>query len=166
MLEHGIIEPSQNPWSSSCVLVLKADGTWRFCTDFRKVNNATKSDCFPLPRIEDCIDCIVSSQFVSKFDLLKGYWQVPLSEEAKAISAFVTPDGLYQYTVMPFGMRNAPATFQQMINHIKLGMQLKHVVLKSLTVHDYIVQIRSTTLQSSYINKFKGANLTVNLTKS
>ena len=72
----------------------------RFCTDFRKVNCVTKSDCFPLPRIEDCIDSIGNSQFVSKFDLLKGYWQVPLSEQAKAISAFVAPDGLYQYTVM------------------------------------------------------------------
>jgi len=56
------------------VLVPKADGTWRFCTDFREVNNVTKSNCFPLPRIEDCIDRIGSSQFVSKFDLLKGYW--------------------------------------------------------------------------------------------
>jgi len=73
MLEYGIIEPSQSPWSSPCVLVPKADRTWRFCTDFRKVNSVTKSDCFPLPRIEDCIDCIGSSQFVSKFDLLKGY---------------------------------------------------------------------------------------------
>ena len=85
MMEHGIVEPSQSPWSSPCVLVPKADGTWRFCTDFRKANNVTKSDCFPLPRIEDCIDRIGSSQFVSKFDLLKGYWQVPLSERAKAI---------------------------------------------------------------------------------
>ena len=73
MLEHGIVEPSQSPWSSPCVLVPKADGTWRFCTDFREVNCVTKSDYFPLPKIEDCIDCIGNSQFVSKFDLLKGY---------------------------------------------------------------------------------------------
>ena len=106
------------------MLVPKADGTWRFCTDFWKVNNVTKSDCFPLPRIEDCIDCIGSSQFVSKFDPLKGYWQVPLSERARAIYAFATPDGLYQYTVMPFGMRNAPATFQRMINQVISGLWL------------------------------------------
>ena len=61
MLEHGIVEPSQSPWSSLCVLVPKADGTWRFCTDFWKVNSVTKCDCFPLPRIENCIDCIGSA---------------------------------------------------------------------------------------------------------
>ena len=80
MMEHGLVEPSQSPWSSPSVLIPKADGNWRFCTDFWKVNNVTKSDCFTLPGIEDCIDRIGSSQFVSKFDLLKGYWQVPLSE--------------------------------------------------------------------------------------
>ena len=165
MLEHGIIEPSRSPWSSPCVLVPKADGTWRFCTDFRKVNNVTKSDCFPLPRIDDCIDCTGSLQFVSKFDLLKGYWQVPLSEEPKAISAFATPDGLYQYTVMPFGMRHVPATFQWMINHIIAGLEgcaayLDDVVVYSQTFEDHMLQLRTL------LNKFKGANLTVNLTKS
>ena len=74
MLEHGIVEPSQSPQSSPCVLVPKNDGTWRFCTDFQKVNSTTKPDSFPLPRIKDCIDRIGRSQFVSKFDLLKGYW--------------------------------------------------------------------------------------------
>ena len=93
MMEHGIVEASQSPWSSPCVLVRKADSTWRFCTDFRKVNNVMKSNCFRLPRIEDCIVCIGSSQFVSKFDLLKGYWQVPLSERAKTVPAFATPNG-------------------------------------------------------------------------
>ena len=76
------------------MLVPKADGTWRFCTDFRKVNNVTKSDCFPLPMVEFCVDHIGSSQLMSKFYLLKGYWQVPLSERAKTKSASATPDGL------------------------------------------------------------------------
>ena len=91
------------------MLVPKADGSYRFCTDFRKVNAVTKSDSFLLPRVEDCIDYIGNSRYISKFDLLNGYWQVPLTEQSKEISAFVTPDGLYQYTVMPFGMKNAPA---------------------------------------------------------
>ena len=122
MLKNGIVEPSQSEWSSPCILVPKADGSYRFCTDFRKVNAVSKSDSFPLPRIEDCIDSIGQAQYVSKFDLLKGYWQVPLTRRAKEISAFVTPDGLYQYTVMPFGMRNAPATFQRMINRVISGL--------------------------------------------
>ena len=70
MLQHGIIEPSQSEWISPCVLVPKPDGTYRFCTDFRKVNTVTKSDSFPLPRVEDCIDSVGHSSYISKFDLL------------------------------------------------------------------------------------------------
>ena len=76
------------------------------CTDYRKVNSVTKTDTFPIPRIDDCIDNIGHAKYVTKFDLLKGFWQIPLTDRAKEISAFVTPDGLYQYKVMPFGMKN------------------------------------------------------------
>ena len=76
MLQNGIIEPSQSQWSSPCVLVPKSDGIYRFCTDFRKVNSVTKTDSYPIPQIDDCIDRIGHSRYVSKFDLLKGYWQV------------------------------------------------------------------------------------------
>ena len=113
MLKNDLIEPSYSAWSSPCILVPKPDKSYRFCTDFRKVNSLTKADSYPLPRIEDCIDRVGHSKYVSKFDLLKGYWQVPLSERAKEVSAFVTPDGLYQYKVMPFGMRNAPHNFDK-----------------------------------------------------
>ena len=101
MLENDIIEESQSNWSSPCILVPKHDGGFRFCTDFRKVNDKTKSDSFPIPRIADCIDQIGNAKFVSTFDMLKGYWQVPLTQRARQISAFVTPSGLYQYKVMP-----------------------------------------------------------------
>ena len=76
MLEHGIIEPSQSNWSSPCLLVPKSDGSYRFCTDYRKVNSVTKSDSYPIPRVEDCIDRIGCAKYVTKLDLLKGYWQV------------------------------------------------------------------------------------------
>ena len=78
----------------------------------------TKSDSYPLPQIDDCIDCIGHAQYVTKFDLLKGYWQVPLTTRAREISTFVMPDGLYEYTVMPFGMKNAPTIFQCMMNQV------------------------------------------------
>jgi len=100
MLQNGIIEPSQSQWSSPCVLVPKADGTYRFCTDFCKVNSVTRTDSYPIPRVDDCIDKIGHAKYVSKFDLLKGYWQVPLSRRARELSAFVTPDGLFQYRVV------------------------------------------------------------------
>ena len=109
VLANHIIEPSKSQWSSPCVL---SDGSYHFCTDFRKVNLITKSDSYPIPRVEDCIDRIGSAEFVIKFDPLKGYWQVPLTPRAKEITAFVTPTGFFQYRVMPFGLKNAPATFQ------------------------------------------------------
>ena len=93
LLENNFIEPSKSSWNSPCLLVPKSDGTYRFCTDYRKVNAVTKTDTFPLPRIEDCIDKVGNAKFVSKFDLLKGFWQVPLTSRAKEISAFATPDG-------------------------------------------------------------------------
>lgn len=120
LLENGLAKRSASPWSSPCLLVAKPDGTHRFCTDYRKVNSVTVPDSFPLPRIDDCVDAIGSAAFVTKLDLLKGYWQVPLTARASDISAFVTPDGFMQYTVMPFGMCNAPATFQRLVN-IVLG---------------------------------------------
>ena len=80
MLKNDIIEESQSNWSSPCILVPKHDGGFRFCTDFRKVNGKTKSDSFPIPRIADCIDQIGNAKFVSTFDMLKGYWQVPLTQ--------------------------------------------------------------------------------------
>lgn len=86
MLENDIAEPSFLSWASPCILLPKSDGTVRFCADFRKVNSGTKPDSFPLPRINDCIDVVGAARFVSKFDLLKGYWQVPLSKQAWEIT--------------------------------------------------------------------------------
>ncbi|KAL1267343.1 hypothetical protein QQF64_032706, partial [Cirrhinus molitorella] len=78
LLENGLAEPSFSPWSSPCLLVPKPDGTFRFCTDYRKVNSVTVPDSYPMPRMEDCIDSLGSAKFVTKLDLLKGYWQIPL----------------------------------------------------------------------------------------
>ena len=79
-------------------------------------------DTFPIPRIDDCIDNIGHAKYVTKFDLLKGFWQIPLTDRAKEISAFITPDGLYQYKGMPFGMKNYPATFQRLVNRLIFGL--------------------------------------------
>ena len=116
-------------------------------------------------RIEDCIDCIGSLLFVSKFILLKGHWQVPLSEQAKVISAFATPDGLYQYKVMPFGMRNVPATFQQMINHIIAGLEgcatyLYDAIVYSQAIKDHMLWLHN------FLHRLNKENLTIDLTKS
>ena len=110
LLENDFIEPSQSNYSSPCILVPKSNGTYRMCTDYRKVNSVTKTDSFPIPRIDDCVDKVGNSKYVTKFDLLKGFWQVPLTDRAKEVSAFATPNGLYQYKVMPFGMKNSPVS--------------------------------------------------------
>ena len=81
MLRNDIIEQSHSQWSSPCILVPKPDSTYQFCTDFRRVNALTKSDSYPIPQVDDCIDQIGHSQYISKIDLLKGYWQVPLSDK-------------------------------------------------------------------------------------
>ena len=112
MLKNKMIKPSSSIWSSLCVFVPRSDRTPWFCADFCKVDMLTKTDSFPLPRYEDCIDRIGSSKYVTKMDLLKGYWQVPLTDRAKQISAFIMPYGLFQHWVMPFGMKNISATFQ------------------------------------------------------
>ena len=114
---------NQSEWSSPCILVPKPDGTYRMCTDYRKVNNVSKTDTFPIPRMDDCIDKIKNSKYITKFDLLKGFWQIPLTERAKEVSAFVTPGGLYHYKVMPFGIKNSPATIQRLINTIIAGIE-------------------------------------------
>ena len=165
MLENDIIEESRSNWSSPCILVPKHDGGFRFCTDFRKVNDKTKSDSFPIPRIADCIDQIGNAKFVSTFDMLKGYWQVPLTRRAREISAFVTPSGLYQYKVMPFGMKNAPATFQRMVNKLVRDIDgcegyIDDVVIFSDNWSDHIRQIEH------FFQIMREAKLTINLMKS
>ena len=165
MLKNDIIEESQSNWSSPCILVPKHDGGFRFCTDFRKVNDKTKSDSFPIPRIADCIDQIGNAKFVSTFDMLKGYWQVPLTQRAREISAFVTPSGLYQYKVMPFGMKNAPATFQRMVNKLVRDIDgcegyIDDVVIFSDNWSDHIRQIKR------FFQIMREAKLTINLMKS
>ena len=165
MLENDIIEHSSSDWSSPCILVPKPDGTYRLCTDYRKVNAVTKTDSYPIPRIDDCIDKIGSAMFVSKFDLLKGYWQVPLTEKAKEVSAFVTPDGLYQYKVMPFGMKNAPATFQRMIHALLKDIAGCEAYIDDVIVYSETWDDHLKTIQALF-ERLAEAILTVNLAKS
>ena len=129
MLERGIITPSTSPWASPVVLANKKDGTKRFCIDYRKLNMYTIKDSFPLPRIDESLDTLSGSKYFCTLDLASGYWQVPLDNDAKLKSAFVVPGGLYQFEVMPFGLCNAPSTFERLMESIFAGLQWKILVI-------------------------------------
>ena len=165
LLENDFIAPSNSSWSSPCILVPKPDGSYRMCTDYRKVNSVTKTDTFPIPRMDDCIDKVGKAKYVTKFDLLKGFWQVPLTDRAKEISAFVTPYGLYQYKVMPFGMKNSPASFQRLINKVIADLEgceayIDDVIIYSDTWEEHLRIIYE------FFNRLSRAKLTINLSKS
>ena len=108
MLDQGAIQQSDSPWSSPVVLT-KKDGSTRFCIDYRKVNEVTRKDAYPLPRVDDTLDTLVGSKYFSMLDLASGYWQVEVAENDQPKTAFTTPEGLFQFRVMPFGLCNAPA---------------------------------------------------------
>lgn len=135
----------------------------RFCTDFHKVNLVTKPDLFPVPRMDDCIDQ-VGPKFASKFDLLKGYWQVPLSNRAHEIATFIIPNGLYSYKVMPFGLRNSAATFQRLVNHVVGDMQGCAVYLDSVVIYSNTWDTHLERMRELFI-RLAEAKLTVNLAK-
>ncbi|XP_067261173.1 uncharacterized protein [Chanodichthys erythropterus] len=162
--ENGLAKQSFSPWSSPCLLVTKSDGSARFCTDYRKVNSVTVPDSFPLPLMEDCVDNLGSAKFVSKLDLLKGYWQVPLTARASDISAFVTQDDFMQYCVMAFGMRNAPATFQRLINIVLAGVRNCNAYLDDLVIYSSSWSAHVATLREVF-ERLRNASLTLNLSK-
>jgi hypothetical protein len=118
MEKQGIIEKSNSPWSSPVCLVKKTGATnkgeWRFCVDYRKLNAVTKKCSWPLPNINDFFQEF-GLKYITSLDLRSGYHQVPLTERAKERSAFCVTKGLYQFNVLPFGMVNAPATFQRLL---------------------------------------------------
>lgn len=122
MKRQGVIEESHSPWVSPAVLVRKKDGTIRFCVDYRKLNSVTVKDCFPLPRIDDILDQLSGNSWFTTLDLKSGYWQIKIREEDKEKTAFSIGNGLWQFTVMPFGLCNAPATFERMMEEVLQGI--------------------------------------------
>ncbi|KAJ8356934.1 hypothetical protein SKAU_G00197280 [Synaphobranchus kaupii] len=137
MQQAGIIEPSDSPWASPVVMVPKKGGKWRFCVDYRRLNEVTRKDSYPLPRVDETLDLVSGSSWFSSLDLRSGYWQVPLSPEARAKTAFCTSGGLWQFRVLSFGLCNAPATFERLMDRVLAGLPRRECVvyLDDLLIH-------------------------------
>ena len=140
MLDQGIIQPSVSPWAAPVVLVRKKDGTERFCVDYRQLNKVTQRDSHPIPHVQDTLDCLHGTSYFSCLDLRSGYWQVEVDDESKPKTAFATHSGLYEFRRMPFGLANAPSTFQRLMHAVLRGLQY-HICLVYLD--DIIIYSRS-----------------------
>ncbi len=150
LLKKGVIQESSSSFASPIVLVRKADGTLRLCVDYRRLNSKTKRDAFPLPRIDESLDALGGAQVFSTIDLASGYHQVAVHERDRPKTAFTTPFGLYEYRRMPFGLCNAPATFQRLMQASMSDLVLQIVLIYlddllvySSTFHEHMVRLET-----------------------
>ncbi|GBM04785.1 Transposon Ty3-G Gag-Pol polyprotein [Araneus ventricosus] len=166
MVDNEIIEKSSGPWTSPIVLVKKKDGSTRFCVDYRKLNEITKIDSYPLPRIDNILDALNGSQWFTTRDLKSGYWQVEIRPEDREKTALTTGQGLWQFKVMPFGLCNAPATFERLMETVlrRLSSEaclvyLDDIIIVGRTFEEYLNNLRKV------FQRLQKANLKLNLKK-
>ena len=166
MLSQGVIQPSSSPWSSPIVLVKKKDGSYRFCIDYRKLNSITKIDAHPLPRVDDLLEALNGNTIFSTLDLRSGYWQVGMHPCDREKTAFSTPEGLYEFLRLPYGLSNAPATFSRAIGIVLSGLTYAEclcyfddVIIFSKNMSDHCMRLNSV------LNRFHQHNLRVKASK-
>ena len=155
MLDGGAIRPSQSPWCNAVVLVRKKDGTLRFCINFRRLNARTKKDAYPLPRMQETMECMVGARLFSSMDLKSGFWQVKMSEESQQYTAFTVGSlGVYEFLRMPYGLCNVPATFQRLMQNCLGELNLTYaliylddIIVYSKTEEDHLHRL-STVFES------------------
>lgn len=167
LLSKGIISPSDSPWSSPIVIAPKADGSLRLCVDYRRINQLSKTDAYPLPRIHELIDTLRNANFVTKLDLISGYHQVAVAEDSKPLTAFTVPGmGLFQYDYAPFGLSSMPATFQRLMEKILRPAQKFALVY----LDDILCFSRTFEEHLDHVNQvfqlLRGADLQINWKKS
>ncbi|GES83881.1 KRAB-A domain-containing protein [Rhizophagus clarus] len=147
LLKAGLIVPSRSQWTSPVVVVEKKNGKKRLCVDYWKLNKVTKRDCYPLPRIDDMLETLSGSQWFSSLDLASGFWQVELDQKDQEKSTFITRFGTYEFTVMPFGLCNAPATFQRLMDTV-----LRDILWQFVVVYIDDINVRSKTFEEHLLH--------------
>ena len=167
MLEAGVIEPSTSEWATPVVFAPKKDGTLRFCIDYRRLNAVTLRDSYPIPRMDECIDTLGDAKIFSTLDCNSGYWQIMMDDADKEKTAFVTHQGLFHFTRMPFGLRNAPATFQRAIDIILSSVKWQYCIVY---IDDVIIFSKSIPDHFNHLNEvltlLGDAGMSIRLNKS
>ena len=149
MIKAGVVSPTVSEWASNVVLIRKPDQTWRFCVDMRQLNNLTLKDSYPLPRVDSCLESLGGAVYFSTLDLRQGYWQQELDEESSQKTAFVTRRGIFKFNVLAYGLCNAPASFQRLMDMVLNGLTwqvclvyLDDVVVFSSTFEDHVSRLQ------------------------
>ena len=149
MEQAGVIRKSHSPYASPIVVVRKKDDSIRLCIDYRNLNSKTRRDAFPMPRIDEALDALGNAKYFSTLDLTSGYWQVKVAQKDRPKTAFTTPMGLFECNRMPFGLQNAPATFQRLMTsclgdqHFEsLLIYLDDVIVFSSTFDQHLDRLR------------------------
>ena len=154
MQDTGVIEASASPWASPVVLVRKKDGSHRFCIDYRRLNEVTRLDSYPLPWIDDLLDQLDQARYFTTLDLASGYWQIRVHKDSVPKTAFITPQGLYEFRVMPFGLTNAPSTLQRLMQQLLTGLNpsqgnafvsvyIDDVLIYSQTMEHHLIHLQA-----------------------
>ncbi|XP_033739239.1 uncharacterized protein LOC117326590 [Pecten maximus] len=164
MLKMGVIEKSDSPYSAPVVIVRKKDGTNRFCIDYRQLNRVTIFDAEPMPNADDIFSRLSGNKFFSRLDLSKGYWQVPMEESSKQKTAFTTPVGLFQFSVMPFGLVNAPASFCRLMRILLDGMKKIESFIDDILIYTKTWEEHLDILRELFV-RLRNANITARPTK-
>ena len=164
LLEQELCRPSNSPWASNVVLVTKKDGRQRFAIDYRRLNSVTKKDAYGIPQVQAILDKLRGFRYFSVIDISAAYWCVPVRERDAEKSAFNTPRGLFEMTVMPFGLVNAQATFQRLMDNTLQGLKHTESYIDDCIIYSHDAEQHMEDLRAVF-SQLRRANLHVKLRK-